>query len=206
MRLADVLELPSSPANAGEVFTEIVVLGAAEKRVAFAVEAVLAEQEVLVKPLGKPLLRVRNVAGATVLGSGKPAVILNTSDLLKSAGRARAVPAPIVAAKPAAFDSPLQQLNPILDGAVDGQDAFTTLREREFDLLISDVEMPRVDGFELTAKVRADPKLAELPVILVTALGSREHQERGVDAGANAYIIKSSFDQTSLLEVVKRLV
>ena len=89
--------------------------------------------------------------------------------------------------------------------AVDGADAITALKSREFDLLVSDVEMPRMDGFELTAKIRADKKLAELPVILVTALGSREHQERGIDVGANAYIVKSSFDRSNLIEVIRKL-
>jgi len=90
--------------------------------------------------------------------------------------------------------------------AVDGIDAYTTLKTGKFDLVVSDVEMPRMDGFGLTAKVRADKQLAELPVVLVTALASREHRERGVDVGANAYIVKSSFDQSNLLEVVGRLI
>ena len=90
--------------------------------------------------------------------------------------------------------------------AIDGVDALTALKSREFDLLVSDVEMPRMDGFDLTAKVRADKKLVELPVVLVTALGSREHQERGIDVGANAYIVKSSFDQSNLLDVTRKLI
>jgi two-component system chemotaxis sensor kinase CheA len=63
-----------------------------------------------------------------------------------------------------------------------------------------------MDGFGLTTQLRADKKLSEIPVILVTALDSREDRERGVDAGANAYIVKSSFDQSNLLEVVRRLI
>ena len=90
--------------------------------------------------------------------------------------------------------------------AVDGIDALTTLRGGRFDLVVSDVEMPRMDGFDLTAKVRADKQLAELPIVLVTALETRDHRERGIDAGANAYIIKSSFDQSNLLEVIGRLI
>jgi two-component system chemotaxis sensor kinase CheA len=90
--------------------------------------------------------------------------------------------------------------------AIDGLDALTTLKSRDFDLLVSDVDMPRLDGFDLTAKIRADKKLAELPVVLVTALGSREHQERGIDVGANAYIVKSSFDQSNLIEVIRKFV
>ena len=90
--------------------------------------------------------------------------------------------------------------------AVDGLDAWTTLRTRPFDLIVSDVEMPRMDGFDLTAKIRADARLSQFPVVLVTALESREHRERGIDVGANAYIVKSSFDQSNLLDVIRRLI
>ncbi len=62
-----------------------------------------------------------------------------------------------------------------------------------------------MNGFELTSKIRSDKDLAELPVVLVTALDSREDRERGIDVGANAYIVKSSFDQSNLLDVVRRL-
>ncbi len=64
--------------------------------------------------------------------------------------------------------------------------------------------MPRMDGLDLTARIRADSKLAELPVILVTAMESREDKERGIEVGANAYFVKSSFDQTNLLEIIRR--
>ena len=90
--------------------------------------------------------------------------------------------------------------------AVDGIDAYTALKTGTFDLVVSDVEMPRMDGFDLTARVRADKQLSGLPVVLVTALETREHRERGIDVGANAYIVKSSFDQSNLLEVIGRLV
>ncbi len=65
--------------------------------------------------------------------------------------------------------------------------------------------MPRMNGLELTAKIRADRSLADLPVVLVTALESRQDRERGIDVGANAYIVKSSFDQSNLLQAMKRL-
>jgi two-component system chemotaxis sensor kinase CheA len=72
--------------------------------------------------------------------------------------------------------------------------------------VVSDVEMPRLNGFDLTARIRADPKLSELPVVLVTALETREDRERGIDVGASAYLVKSSFDQSNLLEAVQRLI
>jgi len=90
--------------------------------------------------------------------------------------------------------------------AVDGTDAWTTLKSETVDLVLSDVDMPRLDGFELTARIRADAQLTNLPVVLVTALASREDKERGVEVGANAYIVKASFDQSDLLEVIRRLV
>ena len=226
VQLADALELPpverkdTPPAGA-----PVIVLGSGDQRVAFAVDAVLDEQEVLVKPLVKPLSRVRNVAAATVLGSGQVAPILNVADLLKSARKvagARARVAAGTAPAPAetrtilvAEDSITSRmlLKGILESAgynvkiaVDGMEAFTLLRAERFDLVVSDVEMPRLNGFDLTARIRADKKLAELPVVLVTALETREDRERGIDAGANAYLVKSSFDQSNLLEAVRRLI
>ncbi len=224
-RLGEVIGLVPR-ARTGD-FAEVVVLGAAEKRIGFVVDSVLSEQEVLVKSIGKPLLRVRNVAGATILASGVPAIILNTADLLKSAVRAAAAGGSRIASATksggekrvrnilVADDSVTSRmlLKNILESAgysvitaIDGVDAITALKSRDFDLLVSDVEMPRMDGFDLTAKVRADKKLAELPVVLVTALGSREHRERGVDVGANAYIVKGSFDQSNLIEVIRKLI
>jgi two-component system chemotaxis sensor kinase CheA len=90
--------------------------------------------------------------------------------------------------------------------AVDGMEAFTLLRSEHFDLVVSDVEMPRLNGFDLTVRIRADKKLAQLPLVLVTALESREDRERGIDVGANAYLVKSSFDQSNLIEAVRRLI
>jgi two-component system chemotaxis sensor kinase CheA len=221
--LAEVLQLPSAPLKPGapEV-TPILVLGAGEQRVAFVVDAVLDEREVLVKRLAKPLSRVRNIAGATVLGSGEVAPILNVADLLKSARTAGAG----VRAAPAATSSAAAKrilvvedsitsrmlLKGILESAgydvrtaVDGIDGFTALRAERFDLVVSDVEMPRMNGFDLTARIRADRALAEVPVVLVTALESREDRERGIDVGANAYLVKSNLDQSNLLEALRRL-
>ncbi|HHC24721.1 MAG TPA: response regulator, partial [Desulfobacterales bacterium] len=89
---------------------------------------------------------------------------------------------------------------------VDGQAAYTILKTEPFDAVVSDVEMPRMSGFELTANIRSNKKIAETPVVLVTSLDSREDRERGIDVGANAYIVKSSFDQSNLLEVISRLI
>jgi two-component system chemotaxis sensor kinase CheA len=220
--LADVLGLPRAAARGA--YLQLVVLEGLGKRIAFAVDAILGDQEVLVKSLGPQLRRLPNVAGATVLGPGRVVPILNVADLLKSAQYVRPafVPAAAAGQPPAPVRSLLVAedsvttrvlMKSILESAgyrvttaVDGIDALTALRSGQFDLVVSDVEMPRMDGFELTAHIRADKKLADLPVVLVTALESREHKERGIEAGANAYIVKSSFEQSNLFEVIRRLV
>jgi two-component system chemotaxis sensor kinase CheA len=227
--LSDVLELPgrAAPVEPTDDSTAV-VLGSGLLRVAFLVDEIVGEQEVLVKALVRPLTRVRNIAGASVLGSGRVAPVLNTTDLLKSA-----VKRPNPTQK---FTRPLSPqkdkkekkqsilvvedsitsrvlLKNILESAgyrvstaVDGVDGYTLLKTAAFDLVVSDVEMPRMDGFGLTAQIRAEKQFAGLPVVLVTALDSREHREHGIDVGANAYIVKSSFDQSNLLEVIRRLI
>jgi two-component system chemotaxis sensor kinase CheA len=224
-RLGDALELPrkAPPGGSGDTI-QAVVLGPGLARIAFQVDEVLGEQEVLVKTLGPQLARVRNVAGASVLGTGQVVPVLNVPDLMKSAtkfvatSRAPAAEKLTEARKHAVLvveDSITSRslLKNILESAgysvttaVDGIDGYTALKSATFDLVVSDVEMPRMDGFDLAAKIRADKNLSELPIVLVTALEQREHRERGIEVGANAYIVKSSFDQSNLLQVVRRLI
>jgi len=90
--------------------------------------------------------------------------------------------------------------------SVDGIDGYTKLVEGHFDAVVSDVEMPRMNGFELTEKIRSDKNVKNIPVLLVTSLSKREDKERGIAVGANAYIVKSNFDQSNLLEILERLI
>jgi two-component system chemotaxis sensor kinase CheA len=196
-----------------------VVLSVGEQRFALLVDEIITEQEVLMKNLGALLARVRHVAGATVLGNGEVVLVLNPGDLVKTALKSR--PAGQPPARPLAPKAPrsvlvvedsitsrtllkniLQSAGYSVHTAVDGQQAWAVLQSRPVDLIVSDVEMPVLNGFELTEKIRADARLATLPVVLVTALGSLEHRRRGLEAGANGYVVISSFDQSNLLEVV----
>jgi two-component system chemotaxis sensor kinase CheA len=88
--------------------------------------------------------------------------------------------------------------------AADGEEAWQLLRSESFSLVLSDVQMPRVDGLELTSRIRSSQQLAQLPVVLVTALGSDQERQRGLNAGASAYVVKSAFDPQRLLQVVAR--
>ncbi len=223
--LGDVLDVPHLDANdAG--FLHVLVLTAIGKHIAFVVDEVLTEQEVLVKSLGRQLSRIRNISAATILGSGKVVPILNVTDLMKSALQVAHTRTNGTVELKAETKAPAQTVLVVEDSitarsllkgilevagykvsaAVDGIDGLTQLRSGEFDIVVSDVDMPRMNGFDLTAKIRSDKKLADLPVVLVTALESREDRERGVDVGANAYIVKRSFEQSNLLEVVRRLI
>ncbi|HEX2769024.1 MAG TPA: response regulator, partial [Geobacteraceae bacterium] len=225
VRLADLLELPRQDSKGKEPdFVQLLVLENEGKRLAFGVDEVLGEEEILVKSLGSQLTRVRNVAGATVLGTGKVVPILHPGDLLKSAVKGAAMAGAFLervdgetARKSLLIveDSITARtlLKNILEtagyetlSAVDGLDALTLIRTEEIDLVVSDVDMPRMNGFDLTSRIRASREFADLPVVLVTSLDSREDRERGIEAGANAYIVKSSFDQSNLLDVIKRLI
>jgi two-component system, chemotaxis family, sensor kinase CheA len=99
----------------------------------------------------------------------------------------------------------LQSAGYEVNAAVDGADALDKLRSQPYDLVVSDVEMPRVDGFQLSARIRSELGLTDLPVVLITSLASEEHRRQGLEAGAQAYIVKSQFNQDSLLEVIRQL-
>ena len=187
----------------------------------------VGQQESVVKSLGKQLSRVRNVAGVTILGTGQVIMTLNSSDLVKSArgmaGRT-SITARISQAKVKEVAQPtilvvddslttrnlekniLETAGYETKVAADGVEALSVLQSDHCDLVVSDILMPEMDGFEFTAAVKADPNLREIPVILVTALESREDKERGIEVGADAYIVKSSFDQETLLDAVEQLI
>jgi len=203
-------------------FFQIIVIKHGDKQIGFKVDEILDEHQILVKELGKQLKSVRNISGATVLGSGKVVPVINISDLMKSAvsengGSMKAIEEKVpekairilvtedsITSRTLIKDI-LESAGYIVETAVDGLDGVTKALVGNFDLIVSDVDMPRMNGFELTAKIRKDKKTSEIPVVLVTALESREDKEHGIDVGASAYIVKSSFNQSNLLEVVKKL-
>jgi two-component system chemotaxis sensor kinase CheA len=222
VRLAEVLGLaPSQTTGDSTAPLTVLVLGHGQASLAFAVDQVMGEQDVLAKPLGRLLPRVRNLSGATVSGTGRVVPILSVLDLLQTAAGCTQTTVPGAAEKTVRtkrllvvddsitartlLQSILESAGYDVKTAPDGAAAFNALHTDPFDLVVSDIEMPRMDGFELTKRIRGEPKLAELPVVLVTAREAKEDRERGLDAGANAYLVKSGFDQTNLLETVRGL-
>ncbi|MEI7671846.1 MAG: response regulator, partial [Deltaproteobacteria bacterium] len=225
VRLEDLLELPirERKDDAAGV-RQAVVLGKPGSEIAFGVDEILNEEEILVKPLGRQLCRVRNIAGATVLGTGRVVLILNTADMMKTAVKAN-IGAKRIAVSSSAASSAKRSILIVEDSitsrtliknilesagyevttAIDGYDGFAALQERTFDLVVSDIQMPRLNGLDLTEKIRSDERFGGLPVVLVTSMSTPEDRQRGIDVGADAYIVKSSFDQSNLLETIKRL-
>ena len=90
--------------------------------------------------------------------------------------------------------------------AVNGLEGLNLAKSEDFDLVVTDIEMPRMSGFELTSKIREDIDLADMPVILVTTLDSDQDKQRGMEAGANAFIVKSSFEKSNLVDTINRLI
>ena len=221
VRLGSLLGMAEPADRTEKDVLPVVAAGTGDSIVAFVVDGVLNEQEVLLKPLGGILKRVRNVGGVTVLGSGKVVPVLHCGDLVKSAlkgtvrslsaqGEAGEAPPAVLVAEDsitsrALLKNILTAAGYAVHTAADGQEAWETLSRGEISLVVSDVEMPGMNGFELTSKIRSEERLSDLPVILVTSLESAEDRERGVVAGADAYIVKSDFDQGALLDVIRRL-
>lgn len=192
-------------------------------RLGFFVDELLDEQDVVLKQYSSILKRARNISGATILGTGEVCMVLNPYDLIKSAKKKETRTAEEKPGEEAetrksilvAEDSLTvrTQMKRILEGAgyevavaVDGLDAYNKLGGRPFDALVSDIQMPNMSGLELAEKIRQNKKYQEMPVILVTSLASDEDRQRGMEAGANAYITKPSFDQKVLLDTLRRLI
>jgi two-component system, chemotaxis family, sensor kinase CheA len=199
----------------------VVLVEAGTSRVAFIVDELLAEQDLVVTGLGRRLRRVPNVAGCALLEDGDIALILSTAELAESVLGAPGRPLLVAPAAEAvrrrllvADDSVttrtlekaiLEEAGYEVTLAADGHQAWRILQEEAIDLVVADVEMPGMDGFTLTETVRHSPALRRIPVVLVTSLSSDKDRARGLEAGADAYIVKSGFDRASLLEAVGQL-
>jgi two-component system chemotaxis sensor kinase CheA len=196
------------------------VLSAESKR-AFVVDEIIGEAEFLIQELSWNLRNLPGVAGSTLIDGFRIALVLNTDELLGlQIGHASFTP--LEAAK---VDVERKRILIVDDSvtsrtlvkniltaagyevvaAIDGQRGWDELRSADYDLVVADIEMPRMDGIELTEKIRADVKLGALPVVLVTSLANEEYKTRGADAGADSYIVKGTFDQDELLLAVERL-
>jgi two-component system chemotaxis sensor kinase CheA len=236
--LGDVLELPrcngqhsSGGLHLCDQRISVVILSTAERRMAFVIDELINEQELVIKGLGRQLTRVGGIAGASLMGSGEVILILQTADLIKLAqhSNGRSVldfaqstntihvpptrPQPRILVVDDSITTRTLEKN-ILEAAgysinlaTNGQEALNMVLTDELpDLIISDIAMPKMDGFDLCKSIKSGSNSSQIPIILVTSLDSPEDKARGIECGADAYIIKSSFNQENLLETISQLI
>ncbi len=219
LRLACLLGLPAPPLPDDEPWPAVLLL-APQGGLTLLVDEVLADQEVVVRSLGPLLEGVPHLIGASPLPDGGLGLVLDTSSLLEAASRPASPTQGAPAPRPPrqrillAEDSLATrvQLQRVLEGAgfevlaaVDGQAAWENLQHQEVDGVLSDLDMPRLDGLELTRRIRAHPQFRKLPVVLLTSLASEEDRRRGLELGADAYLTKQAFRHDLLLATLRRL-
>ena len=205
----------------------VVVLGERGKRCGLVVDKFLAQRELVVQPLDARLGKVQDISAAATLEDGSPVLILDVEDVVRSAERLMSA-SNLVGMKSAlqrtpakvqrilvVDDSPtvrefqrkfLAEHGFLTEVAVDGMDGWNALRARNFDLVIVDVDMPRMDGLELATLIRKDARLRTLPVLMISHKDRAEDRRRGLAAGANEYLTKSGFDAKNLLQTIQHLI
>lgn len=210
------------PATKGKL--PALVVSSGERRMAFVVEELLTEQEIIVKNLGERIRRVRNISGATILPSGRIALVLNVAGLVRSGLGGRGAGLAIASPEAASVEarkrvivvddsvttrtlekSILEAAGYEVSTAIDGEAGWRLIQDQGADLVVSDIEMPRLDGFSLTQAIRSSARFAKLPVILISSRASERDKARGIEVGADAYIVKGAFDQNDLLETIAQL-
>jgi len=220
--LAGVLGNAAGP-EAEEI--PLMVLSSGEKYIAFQVDDLYSEQELVLKPLGPEITNAPYISGGALLGTGDVIIVLDPNDLIRGASGQPRIPRRIEKTAEPIEEKRLRVLiaddsittrtleKHILETAgyevhvaVDGQEAWERLRELQPDVVISDVEMPRMTGLELAARIKGDEQTRRIPVVLLTSLGKPQQQEAGLKAGADAYLVKSRFEQGELLRVIRSVV
>jgi two-component system sensor histidine kinase and response regulator WspE len=219
-----VLQLPIEDSSGEDVC--VVLFSNRGRRYGLVVDGFHGEQDLVVRPLDARLGKVPNVSAAAILDDGSPVLIADLDDLhrsiekllheghLRRAGRApeqqvrrqrilvvddsitvREVERQLLAGR--GYD---------VETAVDGIEGWNLVREGHFDLVVTDIDMPRMNGIELVRRLKAEPRLQSIPVVIVSYKDRQEDRRQGLDAGANFYLTKSRFHDETLIEAVQELI
>ncbi len=222
--LAHLLQIgEASPAIQGEMLP-VMVLKSGDRRFGIWADKFLTERDAMIQELGMPCPATGNISGAALLREGTVFVVLNPAGLVASCTPSAAAPLPrraepaVEAVAPGILvvDDSITSRSlerSILEAhgyrvrvAVDGLEALDLLHAEKADLIITDIQMPRLDGFGLVEALKADSGLKGIPVIIVSSLESPKDQERGLLLGADAYVVKRKFDQTELLDAIRQMI
>ena len=227
--LADLLNIPAHLAVSSETSRArtagllLVVLRVRNEKVAVRVDELLDERDMVIKPLPKHMQHLPIVSGMVTTGSNALISVLHAPALLDLARRARSqgghgeAQAPVmeIRYRVLVVDDSLNTREiekDVLEAygyhvtlAEDGLDGLSKAQEGDFDAILTDVEMPRMDGFSLTARLRQEEKYRYRPIIIITSREKEEDKRRGIEAGADAYIVKGDFDQSNLVDTLRAL-
>jgi two-component system chemotaxis sensor kinase CheA len=217
--LTDVAHIVGAKVPALSETPKALIIASSGRRVAAACDRIIEEQEVVTKSLGPLLAGVPGYLGAAILGDGGIALILDPAFLTQAPARGSAPVAAKterLASKVLVVDdqftvrelqrSILEAAGYRVETARDGSEALAKIvSEPDLGLVVTDIEMPEMDGIELLRSVRAEPQHAALPIVVVTARGDEEDRKRGIEVGADAYLVKDEFNQQALLDTVERL-
>ena len=198
----------------------MVVIEHGGRILALLVDELMGERELTIKPFSPFLSGVRTISGAATLEDGTLILVLHAGELTTAGSRVKRGLSPaapmeekrtsrVLLVEDSLITRELERSVLVSFGldveeAGDGYEALEKLASGEFDIIVSDVEMPRLNGFELTRRVKQDERWAAIPVILVTTLGGEEDRRRGMQAGADGYIVKSEFGSQSFIDMVRR--
>ena len=219
--LSDLATLIGGAGPPLEEHPPAIVIESLGRSLAVACDGLLGEEEVVIKSLGAIMAGMPGYLGAAILGDGRIALVLDPNHLLKAPVEAMSLDQAdeteestttrvlVVDDQLSARElqrSILEAAGHRVEVARDGREALRLIGElTDLDLVLTDVQMPKMDGFELLEAIRADDAHSSLPVVIVTTLGDEDSRRRGVEAGADAYIVKEEFDQQMLLSTIERL-
>ncbi len=221
---AQLLELDGAPPPKDSL--TIVVIGDRVRTYGVIVDRMVGELDLVVRPLDRRLGKVADISAAAIMSDGSPLLIVDVEDLVRSATWMLASGVKQLARFDQAKLAPAKHVLVVDDTitvrevqrslleahgyrasvAVDGMDGWQRVRSERFDLVITDVDMPRLDGIDLVRSIRQDPRLAHLPVMIVSYRDREEDRRRGLEVGANQYLTKSDFHDEALVRAVVDLI
>ncbi|MCP4253941.1 MAG: hybrid sensor histidine kinase/response regulator [Candidatus Scalindua sp.] len=220
VELHSLLKLPGKrKIIQGELLILVVFMGSAQ--LGLIVDSIINNEDMVIKPLPSHMQNNQWVSGVTISGKNEVVSILHVSSIIEAAnemkverhfGKASEKKEICILLADDSFStrevekSILESYGYKVDMAVDGQEALDKAKEYKYDVVITDIEMPRLDGFSLTEKLRNESEYEHTPVIIVSSRDKEEDKKRGIRVGADAYIVKGAFDQSNLLETVQHLV
>jgi chemosensory pili system protein ChpA (sensor histidine kinase/response regulator) len=204
----------------GDVSMSVVLVKAGEHSTALVTDELIGSREIVVKSLGPQISGIRGIAGATILGDGKIVVILDMGALVRSEWRSRASDTPLLDQRDRrtfamVIDDSitvrrvtqrlLERNGMKVLTAKDGVEAMSLLQDNLPEIILLDIEMPRMDGYEVAAHVRGDPRLRHIPIVMITSRTSEKHRARAIELGVNAYLGKP-YQESQLLDAIEPLV